>query len=305
VGLVVIDEQHRFGVAHRSKIINKGLTPDVLIMTATPIPRTLTMTVYGDLDLSLIKEMPKNRIPIKTVLRSESSLAEIYKFIIDKNKLGYQTYIVFPLVEESEKMDLKDAVSQFEDLVNKYPSVKFGLLHGKMKEDEKDETMERFRKNEIQVLVSTTVIEVGVDVPNANMIIIEHTERFGLSQLHQLRGRVGRGKHKSYCVLMLGYAVSEESKHRAEVMASTNDGFEIANEDLKLRGAGEILGTRQSGLAGFKLANLITDTEILMKAREAAFEIFKRDPLLKLAEHQALRAALIEAHGPTALAGVG
>ncbi len=305
LGLVIIDEQHRFGVGQRNILKQKGISPHFLIMTATPIPRTLSMTVYGDLDVSIINEMPKGRIPITTKVVYDSKRNKVFDYMAEQVGEGRQAYIVYPLVEESEKIDLKDAVSQFEELVSKNTAVKFGLLHGKMKEVEKDQTMELFRKNEIHVLVSTTVIEVGVDVPNANMIIIEHTERFGLSQLHQLRGRVGRGQHKSYCVLLLGYAVSEESKHRADVMASTNDGFEIANEDLKLRGAGEILGTRQSGLAGFKLANLITDTEILMRAREAAFEIFKKDPLLKSAEHQALRAALVEAHGPTALAGVG
>ncbi len=305
LGLVIVDEQHRFGVGQRNILKKKGISPHFLVMTATPIPRTLAMTVYGDLDVSIINEMPKGRIPITTRVVYDNKRNTVLNFMVEQVAAGRQAYIIYPLVEESEKIDLKDAVSQYEELVQKYPSVKFGLLHGKMKEEEKDSVMESFRRNEFNVLVSTTVIEVGVDVPNANMMIIEHTERFGLSQLHQLRGRVGRGAHKSYCVLLLGYAVSEESKHRADVMASTNDGFEIANEDLKIRGAGEILGTRQSGLAGFKLANLITDTEILIKAREAAFEIFRRDPLLQMAEHQALRAALVKAHGPTALAGVG
>tara|TARA_B100001248_G_scaffold262391_1_gene258038 strand:- start:8459 stop:10036 length:1578 start_codon:yes stop_codon:yes gene_type:complete len=305
LGLVIIDEQHRFGVDQRKKLKQKGVSPHFLVMTATPIPRTLSMTVYGDLDVSVIDELPKGRQSIVTKVVYENKRDKVFGFLEDQVAAGRQAYIVYPLVEESEKMDLKNAVEEFERLQKRFGNIRFGLLHGKMKENEKDAIMQSFRKHEIDVLVSTTVIEVGVDVPNANMMIIEHTERFGLSQLHQLRGRVGRGAHKSYCVLMLPYAVSEESKYRAEVMASTGDGFQIAEEDLKIRGPGEIMGRRQSGMAGFKLASLIHDTPILMQAREAAFELFQRDPDLSRPEHAQLKALLIKQHGPQALAGIG
>ncbi len=288
LGLVIVDEQHRFGVDQRNKL-KKDRHPHFLVMTATPIPRTLAMTVYGDLDVSIINEMPAGRMPIVTRKVFASKKDKVYGFMQDQIKKGRQAYIIYPLVEESEKIDLKDAVSEFERLQKEFPDIRFGLLHGKMKQAEKDEVMGRFRENEIQVLVSTTVIEVGVDVPNANLIIIEHSERFGLSQLHQLRGRVGRGEHKSYCVLVLGFAVSDEAKKRAEVIESTTDGFKIADADLELRGPGEFLGRRQSGLPGFKLANLIRDLEILQQARNAAFELIKKDPELRKAEHQRLK----------------
>lgn len=305
LALVVIDEQHRFGVEQRNKLKQKGKCPHFLLMTATPIPRTLAMTAYGDLDVSIIDEMPAGRIPILTRVVYESKREKVMGFMHDQIKKGRQAYIVFPLVEESEKMDLKDAVSSFESLKVAMPDIKFGLLHGKMKDDEKESIMNSFRQNEIQVLVSTTVIEVGVDVPNANMMIIEHTERFGLSQLHQLRGRVGRGEHKSYCVLMMGKALSDESKERAEIMASTSDGFKIAEADLELRGPGVFMGTKQSGLTGFQMANLVRDIVILQDARQAAFSILNNDPKLEKEEHKKLKEELLKTQGDKSLVSVG
>jgi ATP-dependent DNA helicase RecG len=281
LGLVIIDEQHRFGVEQRNKLRAKGLSPHFLVMTATPIPRTLAMTVYGDLDISVIDEMPKGRIPIVTRKTYQSKRPAVMQFIRDHMKQGRQAYIVYPLIEESESMDLRNALEEYERVKKEFPEFQVGLLHGRMKPAEKDEVMDRFRRNEIQILVSTTVIEVGVDVPNANIMLIEHAERFGLSQLHQLRGRVGRGNYKSYCVLMLGYALSEEGVRRAEIMESTIDGFKIAEADLEMRGPGEFMGTRQSGLPGFKMANLVRDVKILMLARDAAFELAQQDPQLK------------------------
>lgn len=304
LGLVIIDEQHRFGVEQRGVLKNKGNSPHFLVMTATPIPRTLAMTVYGDLDVSIIDEMPPGRSPIQTRVVFDSKKPQALQFMIEQLQKGRQAYIVYPLVEESEKIDLKDAVSEFESLKEKFPKVTFGLLHGKMKPDEKEQVMEAFRRQEIQVLVSTTVIEVGVDVPNANIMIIEHAERFGLSQLHQLRGRVGRGEHKSFCILIMGYAVSEEGRQRTEMMEKTSDGFKIAEFDLEMRGPGEFMGTRQSGLSGFKLANLVRDMAILQQAREAAFEVLRKDPRLSYAENKGLREELLREHGPAALAGI-
>ncbi len=289
LGLVIIDEQHRFGVQQRSLLKAKGLSPHFLVMTATPIPRTLAMTVYGDLDVSVIDELPKGRQAIVTRKVFDNKRPKVMDFMKEQVQKGRQAYIVYPLVEESEKIDLKNAIEEFEKLSKQFPDIRFGLLHGRMKAQEKDAIMQSFRKGEIQVLVSTTVIEVGVDVPNANLMIIEHAERFGLSQLHQLRGRVGRGSHKSFCVLVLGYAVSEESKRRAEIMEMTSDGFKIAEADLEIRGPGEFLGRRQSGLPGFKLANLVRDVRTLQDARQAAFELIKKDPDLKNSEHKALK----------------
>lgn len=304
LGLVIIDEQHRFGVEQRGVLKAKGASPHFLVMTATPIPRTLAMTVYGDLDVSIIDEMPAGRSPIQTRATFDSKRPQALQFMLDQLKKGRQAYIVYPLVEESEKIDLKDAVSEYEKLKAQFPEVRFGLLHGKMKSDEKEKVMNQFRQHEIQVLVSTTVIEVGVDVPNANIMIIEHAERFGLSQLHQLRGRVGRGEFKSFCILIMGYAVSEEGRQRTEMMEKTSDGFKIAEFDLEMRGPGEFMGTRQSGLAGFKLANLVRDMQILQDAREAAFEVLRKDPKLSYLENQALREELLREHGPAALAGI-
>ena len=291
LGLVIVDEQHRFGVEQRMKL-KKKTSPHFLVMTATPIPRTLAMTVYGDLDVSLIDELPPGRSPVVTRKVFPSKREKVYSFMEEQIQKGRQAYIIYPLVEESEKMDLKDAVSECEKLQAQFPKIKFGLLHGKMKAEEKAEIMETFRRGEIDVMVSTTVIEVGVDVPNANMMIIEHSERFGLSQLHQLRGRVGRGSHKSYCVLMLEYAHSEEALQRAEVIAGTTDGFKIAEADLELRGPGEFLGRRQSGLPGFRMANLVRDLPILKVAREAAFQLMNSDPQLEKPIHKALKIIL-------------
>ncbi len=304
LALVIVDEQHRFGVEQRGVLKEKGQSPHFLIMTATPIPRTLAMTVYGDLDVSVIDEMPPGRSPIQTRVTFESKRTLALNFMSDQIKKGRQAYIVYPLVEESEKIDLKDAVTQFEKLKNQFPDISFDLLHGRLKPDNKEQIMQKFREGKTQVLVATTVIEVGVDVPNANLMIIEHAERFGLSQLHQLRGRVGRGSAKSFCVLMLGYAVSPEAQERTQFLEQTTDGFKIAEFDLQMRGPGEFMGTKQSGLAGFKLANLIRDVGFLQKARSAAFEILQKDPQLKHSDNQKLREELLKKRGPTVLAGI-
>ncbi|MCW5631349.1 MAG: ATP-dependent DNA helicase RecG [Rhodoferax sp.] len=305
LALAIIDEQHRFGVEQRGLLKEKGKGPHFLVMTATPIPRTLAMTVYGDLDVSVIDEMPPGRSPIQTRVIFESKRPQALDFMVQQIEKGRQAYIVYPLVEESEKIDLKNAVEEFDKLKAGFPKIRFDLLHGKMKADEKDAVMAKFRQGETQVLVSTTVIEVGVDVPNANIMIIEHSERFGLSQLHQLRGRVGRGTHKSFCILIMGYAVSEEGRQRTQFMEKTTDGFKIAEFDLEMRGPGEFLGTRQSGLPGFRLANLVRDLRWLQEAREAAFEVLAKDPSLRRAENKLLREQLMKEHGPAALAAIG
>ncbi len=303
LALAIIDEQHRFGVEQRSMLKSKGKSPHFLIMTATPIPRTLAMTVYGDLDVSIIDELPAGRTPIVTRVAYDSARPKFMTFLKDQVLAGRQAYIVYPLVEESEKIDLKDAISQFERLKIDFPEFKIALLHGKMKPQEKDQVMTAFRKGEYQILVSTTVIEVGVDVPNATLMVVEHAERFGLSQLHQLRGRVGRGDLKSYCILFMGKAVSVESRERVKIMEMTSDGFKISEADLEIRGPGEFLGRRQSGLPGFKLANLIRDVKILSEAREAAFSLLEKDPKLVQTEHQALKSQLNSPSG--SLASVG
>lgn len=276
LGLVIVDEQHRFGVYQRQRLKAKGRkneSPHFLVMTATPIPRTLTMTVYGDLDVSVIEEMPPGRSPIETKKYNQNDREKILEIVLEKLKLGDQAYFVFPLVSESETLDLKSAEYEFEQLSDFFSDYSVGLLHGKMKPLEKEQIMQAFRDNEIQVLVSTTVIEVGVDVPNATVMVIENCERFGLSQLHQLRGRVGRGSKKGSCLLILGNKFSKESLYRATVMESTTNGFRIAEEDLLIRGPGEVLGSRQSGLPDFKLANLMIHQKTLMAARKIAFEI--------------------------------
>ena len=281
LGLVVIDEQHRFGVMQRAELRARGFNPDVLVMTATPIPRSLAMTVYGDLDVSVIDELPPGRTPIETMVFADNAAdrLEVKKLISREVKTGRQVYVVYPLVEESEKMDLKDATRRFEYLRNTvFPNLSVGLVHGKMKPAEKDEVMRQFVAGEIQILVSTTVIEVGVDVPNASVMIVEHAERFGLSQLHQLRGRVGRGAEKSFCVLLTSDQKTSIAKERLGIMAKTNDGFVIAEKDLELRGPGELLGTRQSGLPEFRIGNLVRDQQILELAkREAEFYLTKRE----------------------------
>jgi ATP-dependent DNA helicase RecG len=277
LGLVVIDEQHRFGVMQRAELRARGLNPDVLVMTATPIPRSLAMTVYGDLDVSIIDELPPGRTPVETMVFGEDQRQNVKKLISREIKAGRQAYIVYPLVEESEKIDLKDATRRYEYLRDTvFPKFSVGLLHGKMKAPEKEAVMRAFVAGEIQVLVSTTVIEVGVDVPNASVMIIEHSERFGLSQLHQLRGRVGRGAEKSYCVLLTSDKKTAVAQERVGIMAKTNDGFVIAEKDLELRGPGELLGTRQSGLPEFRVGNIVRDQPILERARnEAEFYLSK------------------------------
>ena len=271
LGLAVIDEQHRFGVLQRSALKALGYNPDILVMTATPIPRSLAMTVYGDLDVSVIDEMPPGRTPVKTVVLGEDEREGVYRGMSREVDLGRQVYVVYPLIEESEKIDLKAATKMFEELRDKiFSQYRVGLLHGKMKPGDKDETMRQFVSGELNILVSTTVIEVGVDVPNASMMVIEHAERFGLSQLHQLRGRVGRGAEQSFCVLLTGDKKTAVAKERLGIMEETSDGFRIAEKDLEIRGQGEILGTRQSGIQSFKIANIIRDIEILDDARRAA-----------------------------------
>ncbi|MEW6735043.1 MAG: ATP-dependent DNA helicase RecG [Acidobacteriota bacterium] len=271
LGFVVIDEQHRFGVMQRAELIRRGYKPDVLVMTATPIPRSLAMTVYGDLDISIIDEMPPGRTPVETRVRGEKSREQVYRFIADEVRQGRQCYVVYPLVEESEKLDLSAATEMAEQLQKEcFPDFTVGLLHGRMKSVEKEEMMLRFVAGEVEILVSTTVIEVGVDVPNASVMLIEHAERFGLSQLHQLRGRVGRGAAKSYCILMTTGPKSKEATERLNVMERTSDGFKIAEKDLELRGPGEILGTRQSGEQIFRIANIVRDRELLEAARREA-----------------------------------
>jgi ATP-dependent DNA helicase RecG len=304
LGLVIVDEQHRFGVEQRGNLKRKGEAPHFLVMTATPIPRTLAMTVYGDLDVSIIDEIPPGRAPIQTRVVFENKRPQALQFMLEQIKKGRQAYIVYPLVEESEKLDLKNAVTEFEKLKTQFPDVRFDLLHGRQKPEEKEQIMEKFRRHETDVLVSTTVIEVGVDVPNANIMIVEHAERFGLSQLHQLRGRVGRGTHKSFCVLILGYAVGEDAKTRTQIMEQTTDGFKIAEYDLEIRGPGEFMGRKQSGLSGFKMANLVRDQALLQKARAAAFAVLQKDPHLKYKDHEKLREELLRKNGPAALAGI-
>ena len=289
LGLVVIDEQHRFGVDQRGRLGEKGNNPDILVMTATPIPRTLALTVYGSLDVSIIDEMPPDRKSITTVWRFDNKADKIYEFIRERLKAGQQAYIVYPLVEESEKLDLKAAAEGCEFLSkNPFKDFRVGLMHGRMKADEKEETMKLFVKNKIHILVSTTVIEVGVDVANATIMLIEHAERFGLSQLHQLRGRIGRGEKKSYCILKTPYNIGDISQQRIKIMTETQDGFIIAEKDLKLRGWGDFFGVKQSGMPDFRLANPIFDRDILEQAREDAFEIVQSDPLLRKAENQGL-----------------
>jgi len=278
LGLVVIDEQHRFGVMQRAALRERGMNPDVLVMTATPIPRSLAMTVYGDLDVSIIDELPPGRTPIETRVFGEEGRQEVKKMIAREVRAGRQVYVVYPLVEESEKMDLRDATKRYEYLRDQvFPKFSVGLLHGRMKPEEKEEVMRQFIAGKIQILVSTTVIEVGVDVPNASVMVVEHAERFGLSQLHQLRGRVGRGAEQSFCVLLASDKQTEVARQRLGIMEETNDGFKIAEKDLEIRGPGEVMGTRQAGLPEFRVANLVRDLDILQHARkEAEFYINQR-----------------------------
>lgn len=284
LGLVIIDEQHRFGVLQRALLRKKGINPHTLVMTATPIPRTLALTVYGDLDYSVIDELPADRKPIKTEVISLEGNAEgkrrVYRIIEEEIKAGGQVYVVYPLIEESESSDLKSATKGFEALQKIFPNFRVGLIHGKMPSKQRDEVMRDFRDGNIQILVATTVIEVGVDVPNATLMIITHAERFGLAQLHQLRGRVGRGNRQSRCILLL-YRATEEAKLRLRAMVSTNDGFKIAEEDLKIRGPGEFFGTKQSGMPDLKFTDLVRDKEILQSAREQAEKLLLENPNFK------------------------
>jgi ATP-dependent DNA helicase RecG len=307
LGLAVVDEQHRFGVLQRKTLIEKGYKPDVLVLTATPIPRTLAMTVYGDLDVSVIDQMPPGRKPVRTFLLNDGQRGRAYQILRDELRSGRQAYIVYPLVEESEKTDLQAAMQGVEQLqAEELAEFRVGLLHGRMKSDEKEQVMASYKKGAIQALVSTTVVEVGVDVPNATVMMIEHAERFGLAQLHQLRGRVGRSGHQSYCLLMASGGVLSRSakpkavgeplsaaRERLEALVRSTDGFVIAEEDLRIRGPGEFFGFRQWGLPEFRVANLVRDADILQQARQEAFALLKQDPQLKAPVHRVLRETML------------
>lgn len=297
LGFIIIDEQHRFGVEQRLLLKKKasrdgGYFPHLLVMTATPIPRTLALTAYGDLDMSLITELPPGRKPIKTKVVHEKDRLKLYEFMKKQLLKGNQAYVVYPLIEESEKMDLKDATQMTDHLKKIFQEFHVELLHGKMSGEEKKEIMAKFKNKTIHVLVSTTVIEVGIDVPNSNMMVIEHAERFGLSQLHQLRGRIGRGEDYAFCFLLAHRTFTEESKQRLKAMEEHASGFKLAEIDLTLRGPGEFLGTRQSGISNFQIANLMTDIPILLEARKEAFDLIEKDPFLSLPEHLPLKEAL-------------
>ena len=294
LGFVVIDEQHRFGVAQRAKLWTKNEhPPHILVMTATPIPRTLAMTVYGDLDVSVIDELPPGRKPVITAHRYEQKRGALYQFLRNEIKKGRQAYIVFPLIEESEKLDLQNLEDGYINIKELFPEFTVSKMHGRMKPAEKEEEMRKFVANEAQIMVSTTVIEVGVNVPNASMMIIESAQRFGLSQLHQLRGRVGRGAEQSYCILVTPYELSADTRKRMEIMTESNDGFVIAEADLKLRGPGDLGGTQQSGIPfNLRIADLVRDSNILYKAREVAEQIIETDPNLEQPEHIVLQRQL-------------
>ncbi len=300
LGLAIIDEQHRFGVIQRAKLWKKNTTlpPHILVMTATPIPRTLAMTLYGDLDVSLIDELPPGRKDVKTMHFTESRRAQVLNFMHHEIAKGRQIYVVYPLIEESETLDLQNLQQGYENLLQYFPPERFqiSVVHGKMKPADKDFEMQRFSEGKTHIMVATTVIEVGVNVPNASVMIIENSERFGLSQLHQLRGRVGRGAEQSYCILMTSYKVSAEGKERIQTMVRTNNGFEIAEADMQLRGAGNIEGVQQSGYMDFNLANLATDGPILQAARHIAEKILKDDPVLEKSVNSVLRREMIELH---------
>ena len=291
LGLSIIDEQHRFGVAQRSKLWqkNREVHPHVLVMTATPIPRTLAMTLYGDLEISVIDELPFGRKPIKTIHRFDSHRLQVNKFLRDQMDLGRQVYCVYPLIEESEKLDLKHLMDGYESVTRAFPDIPISIVHGKMKADIKNYEMKRFAKGETKIMVATTVIEVGVDIPNASVMVIENAERFGLSQLHQLRGRVGRGAEQSYCILMTSYKLGPDSKIRIDTMVKTNNGFEIAETDLKLRGPGDLLGTQQSGILDLLIADLSKDGKLLQHAREKAIQLLQNDPELDKPDNKVIR----------------
>ena len=298
LGLVVIDEQHKFGVSQRARLTAREPVPDVLVMTATPIPRTLTMTVYGDLDVSVIDEMPANRGKIITAARENAKLGEVLTFLRTQLEAGRQAYVIYPLIEESDKLDAKAAAAEFEVWGERLRPFKCELLHGRIPAPDKQAIMDRFRRGETSALISTTVIEVGVDVPNATMMLIENAERFGLAQLHQLRGRIGRGQHKSYCVL-LSDEKTPEATAKLSVLEKTGNGFEVAEADWEQRGPGDLLGTAQSGLPGLKIGNLKTDMELMKRARAAATAIMEWDPKLEAPENQRFRRLVVEEHGRT------
>jgi RecG-like helicase/REP element-mobilizing transposase RayT len=298
LGLVVIDEQHKFGVAQRARLSAHEPAPDVLVMTATPIPRTLTMTIYGDLDVSTIDEMPRNRGKIVTAVRDESKLSEVLTFLRTQLEAGRQVYVIYPLIDESEKLDAKAAAAEYELWRERLHPFRCDLLHGRIPPSEKQDIMERYRSGETNALISTTVLEVGVDVPNASVILIENAERFGLAQLHQLRGRIGRGEHKSYCILLTS-AQAKEASAKLAVLERTRDGFEVAEADWELRGPGDLLGTAQSGLPALKIGNLKTDAHLMRRARAAAVSILERDPRLELPENQRFRRLIVEQQGRT------
>ncbi|MEM8762884.1 MAG: ATP-dependent DNA helicase RecG [Bacteroidota bacterium] len=292
LGLAIIDEQHRFGVAQRSKLWKKNtIPPHILVMTATPIPRTLAMSLYGDLDISVIDELPPGRKPIKTVHRFDANRLKVFGFLKNEIAKGRQVYVVYPLIQESEALDYKDLMDGYESIVRDFPNDKYqiSIVHGKMKPDDKDYEMDRFVRGETQLMVATTVIEVGVNIPNASVMVIESAERFGLSQLHQLRGRVGRGAEQSFCILMTGHKLSDDAKTRLETMVRTNDGFEIAEVDLKLRGPGDLMGTQQSGVLNLKIADIVKDNQILKTARHTAIQVLKEDPKLEKPENLGIR----------------
>ena len=298
LGLVVIDEQHKFGVTQRAQLSAREPAPDVLVMTATPIPRTLTMTIYGDLDVSTIDEMPRNRRKIVTAVRDGSKLGEVLAFLRTQLEAGRQVYVIYPLIDESEKLDAKAAAAEYDLWRERLRPFRCDLLHGRIPAPEKQEIMERFRRGDTNTLISTTVLEVGVDVPNATVMLIENAERFGLAQLHQLRGRIGRGEYKSYCILLTSAKVKEASEKLA-VLERTSDGFEVAEADWELRGPGDLLGTAQSGLPALKVGNLRTDANLMLRARAAAVSILERDPRLELPENQRFRRLIVEQQGRT------
>ena len=298
LGLVVIDEQHKFGVAQRARLTTREPAPDVLVMTATPIPRTLTMTIYGDLDVSTIDEMPRNRGKIVTAVRDDSKLAEVLTFLRTQLKAGRQVYVIYPLIDESEKLDVKAAAAEYTLWRERLHPFRCELLHGRIAPVEKQQIMERFRRGETNALISTTVLEVGVDVPNASVLLVENAERFGLAQLHQLRGRIGRGEHKSYCILLTS-AQAKEVSAKLAVLERTRDGFEVAEADWELRGPGDLLGTAQSGLPTLKIGNLKTDADLMRRARAAAISIFEADPCLEWPENQRFRRLIVEQQGRT------
>jgi ATP-dependent DNA helicase RecG len=277
LGLAVVDEQHRFGVEQRQRLFAKGDMPDILVMTATPIPRSLALAIFGDLELSVIDELPPGRLRIKTALRSSSEIERVYKFIDDEIDAGAQVYVVYPLIEESEKLNLKPLSEGFESIQRRFPKRRVAMMHGRLSTAEKEETMAKFKRGEIDILVATTVIEVGIDVPNASIMLIVEADRFGLSQLHQLRGRVGRGERKSYCVLVRNPRAAEDSIERLKIFEATRDGFEVADRDLHLRGPGEFLGTRQSGVPRFRFGNILRDYDLMEQARDAAIELIEKE----------------------------